>query len=253
MKIDIHPNRKRSMIRPLKAAGHMKLLLNDKEDTEQVFHIMEALNGNNMYRKVCEYSKSDLGRSMMERRRYLPEILDDHETLKKLPENTVGQAYVTFMEREGLSAAGLVEESEKWWVHHEKFDDDIDFLGCRFRDTHDLYHVLTGYGRDELGEISVLGFSHAHNGGFGNLFISYVGAWDLSKSAPKPKLIKASLREARRHGRVANALVTEDIVALLAEPLEAARKRMNISEPLAYKRALASLNDIGYEGQLSAA
>ncbi len=253
MKIDIHPNRKRSMIRPLKAAGHMKLLLNDKEDTEQVFHIMEALNGNNMYRKVREYSKTDLGRSMMERRRYLPEILDDHETLKKLPENTVGQAYVAFMEREGLSAAGLVEESEKWWVHHEKFDDDIDFLGCRFRDTHDLYHVLTGYGRDELGEISVLGFSHAHNGGFGNLFISYVGAWDLSKLAPKPKLIKASLREARRHGRVANALVTEDIVALLAEPLEAARKRMNISEPLAYKRALASLNDIGYEGQLSAA
>lgn len=253
MKIDIHPRRKRTLIRPIKAAGHMKRLLDDKEDTEQVFHIMEALNGNNMYRKLREYYKSEAGRSMMERRRYLPEILDDHETLKRLPENTVGQAYVAFMEREGLSAAGLVEESEKWWVHHEKFDDDIDYLGCRFRDTHDLYHVLTGYGRDELGEISVLGFSHAHNGGFGNLFISYVGVWDIAKLAPEPKLVRESLREARRNGRAAKALVLEDIETLLSEPLNEARERMNIGEPLAYKRALASLNDIGYDGQLSAA
>lgn len=249
MTIDFHPDRKRSRIRPLKAAGHMKRLLADKEDTEQVFHIMEALNGNNMYRKVREYSKTEAGRAMMSRRRFLPEILDDHDTLKSLPENTVGQAYVAFMEREGLSAAGLVEESEKWWDHHEKYDDDIDYLGCRFRDTHDLYHVLTGYGRDQLGEISVLGFSHAHNGGLGNLFISYVGAWDMSKLAPKPSLVRDSLREARRNGRAANALVTEDIVALLA----AARKRMNIPEPIAYKTALASLTDVGYDGQLSAA
>ncbi len=253
MEIHIHPKRKRSLIRPLKAAGHMKRLLADKEDTEQVFHIMEALNGNNMFRKVRQYSKTEIGRAMMDRRRYLPAILDDHDRLKKLPENTVGRAYVAFMEREGLSAAGLVEESEKWWDHHEKFDDDIDFLGCRFRDTHDLYHVLTGYGRDELGEISVLGFSHAHNGGFGNLFISYIGAWDLSKLAPEPHLVRASLREARRNGRAANALVTEDIVALLREPLADARERMNISEPIAYKAALASLKAIGYDGKLSAA
>lgn len=249
----IHENRKISSIRPLKAARHMKKLLADKEDTEQVFHIMDSLNGNNMTRKLTKYSKMGAGIKMFERRRELPEILDDHETLKKLPKNSVGQAYVAFMEREGLTAAGLVEESEKWWDDQEKFDDDLDYLGCRFRDTHDLYHVLTGYGRDQLGEISVLGFSHAHNGGLGNLFISYVGAWDLSKTVPSPKLVRASLREARKNGRAAHHLVLEDIVSLLAEPLEAARKRMNIAAPIAYKTALKSLEAVGYDGAMSAA
>ena len=249
----IHESREFSPIRPLKAVHHMRKLLADKEDTEQVFHIMESLNGKNLKRKLFEYSNMPEGQKMISRRRELPQILDDHVTLKKLPEHTVGRAYVEFMEREGLSAAGLVEESEKWWKDHEKFDDDIDFLGCRFRDTHDLYHVLTGYGRDKLGEVCVLGFSHAHNGGFGNLFISYVGAWDLSKTAPDPKLIRASLKEARRHGRGAKQLVLEDIVALLEEPLEDARKRMNIAPPAVYKSALKSLEEIGYDGVMSAA
>jgi len=253
MTVNIDKRRKKYPIRPLKAVRHMRRLLADKEDTEQVFHIMQALNGNSAKRKLRQISKSSEGAAMLDRRRELPAILDDHETLEKLPEKTVGRAYVNFMQREGLTAAGLVEESEKWWQHQERFDDDLEYFARRMRDTHDLYHVLTGYGRDELGEVSVLGFSHAHNGGLGNLFIAFVGARDVAKTAPEPKLIHASLREARKNGRAANMLATEDIVALLSEPIEAARKRMNIAEPLAYKAALTSLRDTGYEGALSAA
>ena len=44
---------------------------------------------------------------------FLPPILDDHEALRRLPQGSVAQAYCDFMEREGLSAAGLVEESNK--------------------------------------------------------------------------------------------------------------------------------------------
>jgi len=190
---------------------------------------------------------------MLERRRELPPILDDHDALRKLPDGTVGRAYLAFMEREGLTAAGLVAESEKWWNDQERFDDDLEFYGERMRDTHDLYHVLTGYGRDQLGETSVLAFSHAHNGGMGNLFIAYVGARDLAKLAPNPALVRASIKEARKNGRDSLSLMTEDIVALLQEPLTEARARMNIREPLAYKAALSSLRDTGYDGELSAA
>ena len=40
----------------------------------------------------------------------LIDILDDHDSIKKLPAGTVGRAYVDFMEREGLTAAGLEAE-----------------------------------------------------------------------------------------------------------------------------------------------
>ena len=184
--------------------------------------------------------------------------LDSHkekanETLKKLPEGTVGRAYVNFMEREGLTAAGLVAESEKWYDGESRYEDDLAFYETRMRDTHDLLHVLTGYGRDQLGETSVLAFSHGHNGGFGNLFIAHIGSRDLAKASPKSAKVTNSVKEARRNGRDSLPLMEEDIVALLREPLADARKRLNIKEPLAYKYAISRLNDIGYDGQLSAA
>ena len=249
----IDPKRKTPRLRPLKAIGHMKALLKDKEDTEQVFHIMDALNGDNMRHKLLAFSKTEFGEQCLKQRRDLPTILDDHATLKALPDGTVGRAYVDFMVREGLSAAGLVEESEKWYDKQNSFDDDLEFFGYRMRDTHDLLHVLTGYGRDQLGETSVLAFSHAHNGGFGNLFIAYIGARDLAKTSDKSARVMESIKEARKNGRASLPLISEDIVALLREPLIDARKRMNIGEPKAYKSAIAALRAQGYEGMLSAA
>ncbi len=253
MKLQIDPSRKAPRIRPIKAARHMRKLLADKEDTEQVFHIMECLNGGSGLRKLKEFASTEKGAARMANRRELPEILDDHDTLKKLPAGTVGRAYVDFMEREGLSAAGLVEESEKWWGDNKPVEDDFEYYSRRMRDTHDLLHVLTGYGRDQLGETSVLAFSHAHNGGFGNLFIAYIGARDLAKIAPKSARVMDSVREARRNGRASLPLMEEDIVELLAEPLDEARRRMNIARPEAYKSALRELQADGYIGQLSAA
>ena len=253
MTLNIDRSRPTYKIRPIKAMGHMNLLLQDKEDTLQVFNIMECLNGKNSLRKLKKFVKTEKGAARMAERRELPAILDDHETLKQLPDGTVGRAYVNFMEREGLSAAGLVEESEKWYDGQPRFEDDLAFYECRMRDTHDLLHVLTGYGRDQLGETSVLAFSHAHNGGFGNLFIAHIGARDLAKNSPKSARVMDSVREARRNGKASLPLMSEDIVALLREPLEAARKRMNIPAPVAYKHALGQLHDFGYDGQMSAA
>src|SRR3546814_13155116 len=96
---------------------------------------------------------SDFGRKLMEREPYLPDLLDDHRWIDELPEGTVGHAYVTFMRREGLSAAGLVAESDK--MGRQQFDDQLQWYSNRLRDTHDLFPILTGYGRAALGEPSV--------------------------------------------------------------------------------------------------
>lgn len=41
----VSPNRKTSGMRPFKAWRHFRNLVADKEDTAQVFHIIEALKG----------------------------------------------------------------------------------------------------------------------------------------------------------------------------------------------------------------
>src|SRR3546814_11351271 len=90
---------------------------------------------------------------------YLPALLDDHDALRRLPVGSVGRVYVDFMEREGLTAQGLVDESLKFRHGKQRHDDKMALYGDRLRDTHDLFHILTGYGRDALGVQCVPAFS----------------------------------------------------------------------------------------------
>src|SRR3546814_2900195 len=61
---------------------------------------------------------------------------------------------------EGLSADGLVEASKVGGVR-SFVDPDVALFRNRMRDSHDLYHIVTDYGRDGLGEICVLTFGNA--------------------------------------------------------------------------------------------
>lgn len=233
-----HPDRPNMPIRPIKAMRHFRKLIENKEDTRQVFEIIVALDGKEFETDARRFLNSEIGKAHYAKRRYLPEILDDHDTLKALPEGTVGRAYVDFMEREGLSAAGLVAEYDRFYEEsgYPRFNDQMQWYGNRRRDTHDLFHILTGYGRDALGEASVLGFSYGQNRGKGGLFIGYMAATEIRKVVPKGAPTLSSVREGQRNGKAAATIIEQDIVALLAEPLDAARERLGIRPPTLYRK-----------------
>lgn len=246
----VHPDRRPAAFRPLKAWRHMQQLIADKEDTEQVFHIIEALNGNAFERNFWAFTNSPDGAKQLSERTYLPPILDDHSWIRALPEGTVGRAYVEFMEREGLSAQGLVDESMKHQTKSREYDDDMLWYGNRLRDTHDLFHVLTGYNRDALGEASLLAFTYSQNPGLGVIFISFMGCRTIAKHAPKGARVMDCFWEGKRHGAAAQKIIQQDIIALMHEPLEAARKRLGIEPPVVYQETLALLEQHGYTPSL---
>ncbi len=242
--IFIDPARPRARFRPLKAMSHMNKLLADKEDTAQVFHIIEALNGNSLEKNLRRALSTEEGRARFAERRALAPLLDDHDSFGPLAPNSVGRAYIDFMKREGLSAAGLVAESEINREGEVRFDDDLTWFGNRLRDTHDMYHVLSGYGRDALGEAALLAFTHGQQPGRGVIFISFMGFRQMRKTLPGSLDLKAVWREARQNGRAAEKIVDQDILALLHEPLADARTRLNIKRPAAYKAALHAYNEL---------
>ena len=177
------------------------------------------------------------GQAEYAKRIHLPPILDNHEPLHELPEGSVGRTYVEFMEREGLSAAGLVAESEKRPGNLRRHKDDLLWYGNRLRDTHDMYHILTGYGRDALGEATLLGFTHSQHGGLGVSFICFMGGRQIAKRVPKEADIPGVIKEGRRNGKTAKRLIEQDIISLLPRPLEEVREELNIKPPVAYQRA----------------
>ncbi len=140
------------------------------------------------------------------------------------------------MESEGLSAGGLVAEQDKITVGRPKFADQIGWYFNRSRDTHDLQHILSGYGRDPLGEYCVLAFTHGQNPNFANIFIAYLGALNLKRKSPNGVPVFSAVREEHRRGKKMPRLMKQDISALLAEPLADARNRTKIGEPTQYNR-----------------
>ena len=237
--------RKIGRIRPLKVLHHFGKLVEDKEDTEQVFHIIEATKGKASHRQAHSFIRSPEGERMMRDGVDIPAMLDDHARWADCGPETVAAHYIAFMKREGLSAAGLVAESHKWAPPESLPRDQTQWYFDRLRDTHDLFHVLTGYGRDALGEASLLAFSYEQNHNKGILFIAYAGARQIKKVSCTKAPLYAAIKEGRRLGKAAAKIAHQDIAALMREDIGAARARLNIGTPEAYRECLAILQSEG--------
>lgn len=232
----VDPARPQRRYRPLKAWRHFRALVKDKEDTGQVFHIFEALPWKGMYPAGRAFLESERGRAVMEGEAKLPALLDDHAALRRLPPGSVAHAYCDFMEREGLTAQGLVDEFARFLGDRPDYSDQMSDYLNRMRDTHDLLHVLTGYGRDALGEQCVLAFTYSQQPTLGNLLIAYAGAWEIRRVAPGKAPVLRAVREAQRLGKACPRVAELSIRELLAMPLDEARARLSISPPEHYRR-----------------
>jgi ubiquinone biosynthesis protein COQ4 len=230
----LHPDRPGARYRPLRAVHNFHKLMKDKEDTSLVFKIFESLPSANFMERVRDMTLSERGTFLRQSEPSLPEILDDHAALRRTPKGSLAHAYCDFMEAEGLSASGLVAEFDR--VGRPKFPDLVEWFINRSRDTHDLFHVLTGYGRDALGEQCVLLFTHGQSPSQGHLLIGYAGAANIKKLAKGSRApIFGAVREAHRTGKGAPSLMAQPIGQLLERPLEDVRAELCIPEPQAYR------------------
>jgi len=217
-------------------------LLADPSDTVQVFRVMAALNAGTSERNYRRLLATPQGGRIAYARIELVETLTDKAWLAQFAPATVGAAYRAFLERTGFSADGLADVSAQ--VHSERaVEHPYAWFGRRERDIHDIWHVLTGYAaEDPLGELCLVAFSYAQTKGLGWGFIALIGAL---KGLREPRGIEVAraVWEGYRHGRKAHWLHNEDIEALLAEPLDAARTRLEIARPVRYERARQAVPD----------
>ncbi len=237
----VHPARRITGRRPIKAWRHFRKLVADKEDTEQVFHITEALKGRKTHEQAWAFIRSPDGQRYLAEETDLPGMLDDHARWTDCGPNTVAAHYIAFMRREGLSAAGLVAESEKFMPPEKQLGDLTEWYFKRLRDTHDLFHILTGYGRDALGEASLLGFTFQQNHNLGIGFIAYAAAHQIRRATGTRAPIYASINEGRRLGRAAAKLSHMDVEAVMRMDIDEARALLGVGEPVVYRPCLRIL------------
>lgn len=206
----------------------VRALQADPEDTRQVFIIFDALRGRSSIKAWQRFQTSTVGRQVLAKRRVLLDRLSDTAALAALPEGSVGRTYLAFMEGQNLSADGLVAASQNW--EKDKLDPDIALFRNRMRDAHDLTHILTGYGRDQLGELCLLAFMNRHLRQLGQLLIIAM-SWTQMQKAERAAVVQAW----RDGGKTAQNFMLLDYEALLARPLDEVRRDLGIPTPTRYQ------------------
>ncbi|MEM7218122.1 MAG: Coq4 family protein [Pseudomonadota bacterium] len=226
--VDAGPQRRRAQ--PLVAWRALRRLLADPERTEEVFIVIRALAGDAIQRGLERFQRLPAGQRILTEKRELLDTLMDRDALAQHPAGSLAAAYLDFTGREQITADGLVDASDS---EQEVYDNDWQRLyGERLRDQHDLWHTLTAYGRDVLGEMCLLWFTYAQTRNRGIGSIAAVALVKLIKE--QGWSVAGAAWRAYRDGRRAEWLPGQDWEALLALPIETVRSNLRLVRPERY-------------------
>ncbi|MGH0030084.1 MAG: Coq4 family protein [Myxococcota bacterium] len=229
--VDIAPPPPRRRVQWAKARAALGRLIADPERTDQVFELIDALAGNDGERLFQRFVREPNAAFLLREKPSLLDALKDLEHLETLPDGSFGRVYAKFMRDAGLRADGLVEASDE--AEREERDQELDpdrtWFFERLRDMHDLWHVLTGYGRDVAGEAANLAFTYAQIRNRG------IGVIVLASAVLGPKTLDLHwpryLWRAWRRGRRAVLLPAARYEELLPLPLVEVRRRLDVAPP----------------------
>jgi ubiquinone biosynthesis protein COQ4 len=216
---------------PIRALRAARTLFANPDDLPQVFTIIESFSGNTLERVWRRMQTYDSGRRLLAQRPDLVSKLLDRDALARLPEGSFGRAYLAFVERENISADGIRAAAAQGM--QGTLPVPLDYVSSRLRDTHDLWHVLTGYSGDVLGETALLAFIFAQTFNPG---IGLIIALGLAKTARAARggAARATILDGFRRGRNTRWLPAVEWEALLALPLSEVRARLSAEAPPVY-------------------
>lgn len=192
----------------LDALDHLK---DDPGDPYQATLLNISLDSRVYAALARTWRASPEGRRLLAERPSLqgPEL--DLEALARLPEGTFGHAVARYFAANGITP----------FVTPFRVDDDLAYISKRYRETHDLAHVVTGYGTDELGEMELQAFVLGNLGiPSAALILAFSTAMRLRRTGLRdlaPYL--ARLRAAYRRGRRSRELLSVSYERLWDKPV----------------------------------
>lgn len=218
-----------------RALRAIRALVEDPDDLPQVFAVIESLSCDTLYRLARRLERSATGRELLARRPDITARLADRAGLARAPEGSLARAYLEFLEREGISPEGIRDASLEG-TQGPPLPAPLDWVRLRLRDTHDLWHVVTGYRGDVLGELALLAFTFAQTRNPAAALIVGVGSVQLRHLRSGRTTAWSAVVEGFQRGRAAAWLLEQDWEALLGEPVDDVRRRLGLpAQPAPYR------------------
>jgi ubiquinone biosynthesis protein COQ4 len=169
------------------ALRKLKQLLADPDDTAKAVELFHAL-GRNQFERAFQRLRADpCGRRLLAARPELLAALGDRAALERLPEGSFGRAYLEYLDDNGFAPGALValNRDVEARLDAEEGIPALDPARAWFRDRtillHDLLHVLSGYGTDDVGEATLLAFSLAQQPGPAGALLALGAALEVGR------------------------------------------------------------------------
>lgn len=192
-------------------------LLRDPDDTHQVFVMGLVLNAERFPMFLARFSATEGGAKLLREQPTIDSKSVDFDALRALPETTLGGAYARYLDSNKLDP--------DLFQAPEGLPEIPAFIARRLRQTHDIWHTLTGYKPDVAGELELQGFTFAQTRMPSSLLIALLGSLRWSHAT---KGIMKRTFEGYERGRDAEFLAPVVWENHWADPLDDVRRRYRI-------------------------
>lgn len=188
------------------------------DDTQQVFYLAYSVDRETLPLVAERLRAVPSGRELLKRRPSIDSSQVDFAALRALPENTLGGAYARMLEAKKL-------DPDLFYGTPPGLPEDLAYVGQRARQSHDLWHVLTGLDTDIPGEVALQAFTHEQmHQNFSRLIVTF-GQLFFGRKYPEMRQL---VERARRAGAGAPFLLAIIWEELWTEPLTEVRKQLRL-------------------------
>jgi ubiquinone biosynthesis protein Coq4 len=166
----------------LKAVRGFIAFASNPNQTEAVFDMADGLRPTDLYQQFIEYAHSQPAVAQIIQERYFAPTAD-LEQLLNYPQGSLGYHYAAEMKRAGLQPG---------FYRNIAIEYDYSYIAMRMRQTHDVWHIITGFGTDLAGEVGLQAFSLAQlRSPLAVAIMAAAIAYSLKSSSPLSPLVES--------------------------------------------------------------
>jgi len=198
-------------------ARALRGILRHPDDTRQVFTLFLVMNAKHIPGFLARFIAEPGAVALLHEQPALDSRSVDFAALARLPADTLGGAYARHLSTRGLSP--------DIFKAPPGVPPTIAYLAQRLRQSHDVWHVITGYDTSVDDELALLAFSYQQSKMPGPALLATVGAVRFSLQYPG---VIAKVRDGFRRGKAARSLIAVRWEDLWTTPLAEVRERFAI-------------------------
>jgi ubiquinone biosynthesis protein COQ4 len=201
--------------RALQALAHV---MQDPERTDEVIVFSHYANAGTTPARIDRFFATAEGRQLFAEHRSIDSQHVDLDKLAALPTDTLGYAYALFLRSRGFTP-------DVFQAPDDVEDPRVTYVIQRIRQSHDLWHVVTGHTTDPDGEIALQAFTYGQLGAPSSLILTIAGTL---RNFRDNKLLGRDAFAAYRRGRAAKPMAAFPWEDHWATPLATVRDLLGV-------------------------